>query len=43
MSQVHVPDSSRGVRWNDPSFGITWPSPVAVISARDKNYPDFLS
>ncbi len=41
MSQAHVPESSRGIRWNDPSFGIQWPRPVAVISERDKNYPDF--
>jgi len=41
MSQIHVPDSARGVRWSDPTFGIRWPIAVQVISDRDKNYPDF--
>ena len=30
----------RGVRWNDPAFGIVWPVPPAVISERDATYPD---
>jgi dTDP-4-dehydrorhamnose 3,5-epimerase len=41
MSEIYVPDKARGVRWNDPAFGITWPIAVEVISERDKNYPDF--
>jgi len=40
-SEFHVPASARGARWNDPAFGIQWPSAVKVISDRDKNYPDF--
>ena len=32
-------DLSRGVRWNDPAFGIHWPLPVTVISSRDRGYP----
>lgn len=32
----------RGVRWNDPAFGIEWPlGPPAVIHQRDASYPDF--
>jgi dTDP-4-dehydrorhamnose 3,5-epimerase len=42
MSEFYHPDLSRGVRWNDPAFGIEWPEPVAVISERDRAYPDFL-
>ncbi|WP_340645211.1 dTDP-4-dehydrorhamnose 3,5-epimerase family protein [Phenylobacterium sp.] len=30
----------RGVRWNDPAFGITWPAQPVVISDRDATYPD---
>lgn len=41
MSHIYVPDSARGVRWNDPTFGIRWPSAVRVISDRDRDYPDF--
>jgi len=42
VSQPYAPESGRGVRWNDPSFGISWPdagSPVLI--ARDEGYPDF--
>ncbi|MFZ3215831.1 MAG: dTDP-4-dehydrorhamnose 3,5-epimerase [Candidatus Acidiferrales bacterium] len=41
MSDFYHPESARGVRWNDPAFGITWPAEVAVISDRDRTYPDF--
>jgi len=42
MSSPYVPDSGRGVRWNDPAFGIDWPAPEAkIINERDQNYSDF--
>lgn len=41
MSEVYNAESARGVRWNDPTFGIVWPDHVEVISDRDRNYPDF--
>jgi dTDP-4-dehydrorhamnose 3,5-epimerase len=41
MSEFYAPDYARGVRWNDPAFGINWPAPVTVISKRDASYPDF--
>ena len=41
MSQIYDPPSARGVRWDDPSFGIAWPEKVEVISERDRGYPDF--
>jgi dTDP-4-dehydrorhamnose 3,5-epimerase len=41
MSEFYHPDAARGVRWNDPTFGIVWPGEVEVISDRDKSYPDF--
>ena len=25
MSQFYAPEHARGVRWNDPAFGIAWP------------------
>jgi dTDP-4-dehydrorhamnose 3,5-epimerase len=31
----------RGVRWNDPAFGIVWPEAARVINDRDAGYPDF--
>jgi len=41
MSEFYAPECARGYRWNDPAFGIDWPGKVAVISERDRNYPDF--
>jgi dTDP-4-dehydrorhamnose 3,5-epimerase len=41
ISQVYSPESARGVRWDDPAFGIAWPANVEVISERDRTYPDF--
>ena len=35
------PALARGVRWNDPAFGVQWPLPPAVLSERDRSYPDF--
>jgi dTDP-4-dehydrorhamnose 3,5-epimerase len=32
---------SRGVRWNDPAFGIKWPLETAILSERDRSFPDF--
>jgi len=36
----HVPDAARGARWNDPVFGIDWPHAPAVISDRDRTWPE---
>ena len=33
--------AARGVRHNDPAFGIQWPLPVSVISEADMQWPDF--
>jgi dTDP-4-dehydrorhamnose 3,5-epimerase len=41
MSEVYNAESSRGVRWNDPAFGIAWPEKVQIISERDRTYADF--
>lgn len=41
MSEFFDPECARGVRWDDPAFGIAWPLPVAVISEKDRGLPDF--
>jgi dTDP-4-dehydrorhamnose 3,5-epimerase len=41
MSGPYVPDSGRGIRWNDPAIGIEWPMPVELINSRDSLYEDF--
>lgn len=38
MSTRYEPDKQRGVRWNDPAFGIDWPHAPAVISQRDATF-----
>jgi dTDP-4-dehydrorhamnose 3,5-epimerase len=40
ISTAYQPQAARGVRWNDPFHGVTWPGPVAVIAPRDRDYPD---
>jgi len=39
MSKVHVPEAARGIKWDDPAIGITWPMAPLVVSGRDQNYP----
>jgi dTDP-4-dehydrorhamnose 3,5-epimerase len=39
MSEFYSADSARGFRWDDPAFGISLPTEVAVISERDRTYP----
>ncbi len=44
ISEFFHPESARGVRWNDPTFGIAWPDvEERIISLRDRSYPDFES
>jgi dTDP-4-dehydrorhamnose 3,5-epimerase len=42
MSNYYDPDSSDGVRWNDPFFSIPWPISNPILSIRDRSFPDFL-
>jgi len=42
ISVPYAPESSRGVRWNDPAFGVEWPKTPRIFSERDASYPDFL-
>lgn len=39
MSEFYHPESARGVRWDDPLYGIAWPLEPQCISARDASYP----
>lgn len=43
MTEFYAPDSSRGVRWDDPAFGIEWPVADPILNERDATYPDFMS
>ena len=41
MGAFYRPDAARGLRWDDPAFGVIWPREPVVISSRDAEYPDF--
>lgn len=40
-SAMYSGPSARGVRFDDPAFGIAWPLPVSVISDPDRGWPDW--
>lgn len=40
ISQHYAPQQERGLRWNDPAIGITWPMAPTEISPKDTNWPD---
>jgi dTDP-4-dehydrorhamnose 3,5-epimerase len=42
MTEFYRQDLARGVRWSDPAFGIRWPIPDPVMSARDASFPIFV-
>lgn len=41
MGSPFVAGIGGGIRWNDPTFAIDWPTVPTMISERDANYPDF--
>jgi dTDP-4-dehydrorhamnose 3,5-epimerase len=41
VDEFYAPETERGVRWNDPKFGISWPGEPAVLSDKDRNWRDF--
>ena len=38
MSEFYHPECARGVRWNDPAFGIEWPISNPIMSEKDKSF-----
>jgi dTDP-4-dehydrorhamnose 3,5-epimerase len=42
MSAPYAPEAARGVRFDDPAFGIEWPGEVVVVNERDRTYADFV-
>jgi dTDP-4-dehydrorhamnose 3,5-epimerase len=41
VSRAYAPGHEGGVRWNDPAFGVVWPTAVTVIAPKDETWPDF--
>jgi len=40
-SAPYVPAAARGVRYDDPAFGVSWPLPASIVSVADRQWPDF--
>ena len=38
-SEFYTPSAARGLRFDDPAFGIQWPLAPTVISEQDRNWP----
>ena len=38
-SEFYTPNAARGVRFDDPAFGIQWPLAASVVSEQDRNWP----
>lgn len=43
MSQPYMPEFSRGIRWDDDVFKISWPLKITVISKNDMSFSPFSS
>jgi dTDP-4-dehydrorhamnose 3,5-epimerase len=41
VTQFYTPGAERGLRWNDPAFGIPWPVSDPILSPKDAVAPDF--
>ncbi len=42
ISVAYVAGHQAAVRWDDPAFGITWPTTSPILSERDRSLPDFV-
>jgi dTDP-4-dehydrorhamnose 3,5-epimerase len=41
VTEFYSPELERGIRWNDPKFGIRWPAEPRVVSEKDQSHRDF--
>ncbi len=37
-TDFYSPADERGIVWNDPALGITWPVPAPILSTKDRAY-----
>ena len=37
-TEFYSPKDERGIKWNDPTLGISWPVPAPILSAKDEAY-----
>ncbi len=43
VDEFYAPQAERGLRWDDPEFGITLPHKPTVVSEKDANWQSFNS
>ena len=41
VSEFYAPGKEKGIRWNDPLFGIDWPIDSPILSEKDAKHSDF--
>jgi len=41
VSDFYAPEAERGVRFDDPRFGIAWPVSPSEMSEKDRSWPFF--
>jgi dTDP-4-dehydrorhamnose 3,5-epimerase len=41
MSEFYHPECARGVRWDDPAFGVEWFFSAPILSTKDNSYQYF--
>lgn len=42
VSAFYDPQNERGVRWNDPAFGIEWEAQPVVLSEKDAKHENYV-
>ena len=40
VTNFYSPEHERGIRWNDPTINIEWPSPNPLVSPKDFQWPE---
>jgi dTDP-4-dehydrorhamnose 3,5-epimerase len=42
ISEFYHPEAAKGIRWDDPTFGVQWPLREGpILSERDRSYADY--
>ncbi len=41
VSSRYTPGVERGIRWDDPAFGVQWPLATVEVSDKDASWPPF--
>jgi len=40
VSEYYTPNAERGLRYDDPSLALVWPTAVTAVSDKDASWPD---